>query len=640
MNQNNPFTDNNSMGNSYTHHSTIINYAKTCIAPFDEEPFNEVDSLILSWIAYLRIPEEVLPKKPLNSPVQPDNPIFTDTDSCTISELLKKEYYGQMLYEVWSPGETLEMLYALSESPRFRTMRLCMRREELDPRVAKQFAAITFQVRPDLTYIAFRGTDKTMTGWEEDFRLCLEDPVPAQMLGAEYLSAVGTVFRGKLIVGGHSKGGNLAVFAAANCRRDVQDRIENVYSHDGPGFLKSDLVQEGFRRIQPRIRKTAPQFSVFGFLMHQETEPKIIYSYENGILQHNPTSWKTEGYGFSKYWYPDRISQTLKNKLNNWLDGLSNEERRMFIDTLFNILDQTGFEKFGDLQKNLPEVIPIVIREFSRLDPSMKMFLVQLVQQFIFASEVNHDPNADLSNLEKERQEREKAEREKMEQMMNPQKKEGDELSDLMNKYNEQTTTNNENAQQNVQTSHQQNTETTNAQENEQTSQQNAEATNAQENVQTSQQNTETVNPQQENVSNSYNQNHAQIGSGYGNRPTGSGYAVNRPQGGGYGYTQNHHTNTQTGGFGGAGRTVGSGYGAGRPTGSGNGPTGSGYGNGTGNNRIYTAGRKGGSFGVSQYDLDLQAAMAELEGTNKSEEESIEDLMAKYANDPNPLENK
>lgn len=392
---------------AHTPHSTMIHYAKTCRATFEEEPFNEVDSLILSWIAYLRIPVEVLPKRELNSPVDADNPIFTDTDSCLIRDFLKNEYYNAMLFEVWSPEETLEMLYALAVSPRYEKIRLCLRREELDHEAAKQFSAISYQLLPDLTYIAFRGTDKTMTGWEEDFRLCLEDPVPSQRLAAEYLSAVGGIFRGRLIVGGHSKGGNLAVFAAANCNQEVQERIENIYSHDGPGFLKVDLMQEGFKRIQPRIRKTAPQFSVFGMLMRQETEPKIIYSYEHGIMQHNPTSWKTDGYGFSEYWYPDHASQVLKNKLNNWLDGLSNEERKMFIDTVFGILDETGLEKFGDLKTNLTEIVPVVIRELRKLEPEMQMFLFDLLKQLLFASDQNTDPKAEVKrNPEAQRKSR------------------------------------------------------------------------------------------------------------------------------------------------------------------------------------------------------------------------------------------
>ncbi|MDO4491844.1 MAG: DUF2974 domain-containing protein [Lachnospiraceae bacterium] len=367
--------------------STIVEYARFCTATFDEEPFNEVDSLILSWVAYLKLPEEMLPGGPLERAVGDGDELFRDTSSCRFSDLLQAGYYSGMLSQIWSADETLELLQALAQSPRFCRVRLCLHREELDREEVKQFAALTCQLKPDLTYVAFRGTDKTITGWEEDFRLCLIDPVPSQTLAARYLSAVGRIFRGKLLVGGHSKGGNLAVYAAAFCDPEVQERIETVYSHDGPGFLPEDLTREGFRRIQPRIQKTAPQFSVFGMLMEQETEPKIIYSYETGIMQHNAMSWKTEGYGLVECENSSIISQKLKNKLNNWLNGLTQEERRLFIDTVIHILDETGIEKFGAFPASLAELLPVVIREFSKLSPEMQDFLFGLLKEFLLASD-------------------------------------------------------------------------------------------------------------------------------------------------------------------------------------------------------------------------------------------------------------
>lgn len=386
--------------NNRTHHSTMITYAKECRATFAEEPFNEVDSLIFSWLTYLHIPEEVLPKRRLHDS-ENNTSIFTDTDSCLIRDFVRQEYFPDMLTEIWSPDETVELLYALALNPRFERIRLCLRREELEHKVGKQFSATTFQITPDLTYIAFKGTDKTLTGWEEDFRLCLKDPIPSQTLAAEYLSSVGQIFRGTLLVGGHSKGGNLAVYAAANCTQEVQERIQTVFSHDGPGFLKEDLEKEGFKRIQSRILKTAPQFSVFGMLMRQETEPKIIYSYERGIMQHNATSWKTEGYKLSEYWYPSPVSQTIKNKLNNWIESLTYEEKEIFIDTVFNILEETGLDRFGDFKTNTTEILPVVIREFRKMSPDMQGFLFDLLKQLILASNENTDPNAELKSEER-----------------------------------------------------------------------------------------------------------------------------------------------------------------------------------------------------------------------------------------------
>ncbi len=163
---------------------------------------------------------------------------------------------------------------------------------------------------------------------------------------------------------------------------------------DGPGFLSGDLEKEEFKRIQPRIRKTAPQFSLFGMLLRQETEPKIIYSYEHGFMQHNAMSWMTEGYGLAEYNHPSQTSQMLKNKLNNWIEGLDNDQRKTFIDMVFRILNETGMEKFGDPNVPMSEIIQVIWRELGKLDSSMRYFLLDLVKQFLQASEENKDPNA------------------------------------------------------------------------------------------------------------------------------------------------------------------------------------------------------------------------------------------------------
>ena len=367
--------------------STIISYARKQEASFAELPINEVDSLILTWLTYLHLPEEILPRREMPEGEEAKFLALTETESCRIADFLKEEYFKELLCEIWSPEETLEMLHALAKNPRFADVRFCMRREALEYKVGKQFAAVTYQLPNDLVYVAFRGTDKTFTGWEEDFRLCLKEPVPSQQMAADYLTAVANIFRGKLCVGGHSKGGNLAVYAAAHTTPEVQNRIETIFTHDGPGFLPEDLEFEGFRRIQPLIRKTAPQFSIFGMLMKQESLPKIIYSYEHGIMQHNATSWKVDELSFSEYRYPDKAAQFLKNKVNNWIDGLSFAERERFIDIIFNILEEVDFERFADLKTNLTLITPVVIREIRDLDPAMQRFLVDILKQLVFASD-------------------------------------------------------------------------------------------------------------------------------------------------------------------------------------------------------------------------------------------------------------
>lgn len=393
--QNTEYINRDQNGREHISHSTLLAYASYCTESFAEEAFNEVDSLLFSWMAYLKIPTGVLPSKILITDDRHEDCIYKDTDSCKISDFVKDEYLSELVYKVNSQVETIAIIKAAAKNPRFANVRLCLRREETDRVEGKQFAAVCFQISPELTYVAFRGTDSTLTGWKEDFRLCLNNPVPSQKLAAEYLSAVGHIFRGKLLVGGHSKGGNLAVYAAANCDVEVQERIQSVYSHDGPGFTKAELLKEGYAKIRSRIQKTAPQFSIFGMLLRQEAEPKIIYSFGDGLLQHDATSWKTEWYSLSDYWYSNKISTHIKNKLNNWLESLSDEDKETFIDWLFGVLEHTGFNSVEELKANIITLLPVFMKEFAMLNSDMQKFLMELVGQFIFASDENRDPSAE-----------------------------------------------------------------------------------------------------------------------------------------------------------------------------------------------------------------------------------------------------
>lgn len=346
--------------------------AQKNLATFEESGFNEVDSVILSWLVYLHFPKYVL---------------SDSLERIPLTDLFKAEYFEEMFVHVWSEDETLALLSAVAASPRYRNMRLLFYRDELAEKIGKQFAAVTFELTSDLHYIAFRGTDWTLTGWEEDFKMSLREPVPAQTLSADYITSLGNAVSGNLILGGHSKGGNLAVYAAAHCSEEIQARIQTIYSHDGPGFQDFELEEESFKRIQGRIRKTAPQFSVFGMLFEQEVEAKTVTSHETGMMQHNPVSWEVEGNAFRAHKHPARISQHMNKKINNWIDQQSYENRALLIDTIFTILEETGVSSFDEMKDDLSHYLPILLRAIKDLDRSTAFFILDILRQLIFASD-------------------------------------------------------------------------------------------------------------------------------------------------------------------------------------------------------------------------------------------------------------
>ena len=249
----------------------MITYAEETLACFDRLPFNRVDSLILSWAAYLRLPEEHLEAH--------------DWRGVRLGELLRAEDFGCLFQRHWDVGSSRRLFTALAASPRFRDIRVMGYTQQTDPEQEKQFSAMTFQLNGDMGYVAFRGTDSTLVGWKEDFNMAFQYPVPSQEEAERYLAQAAKHCKGELQVGGHSKGGNLAVYAAAHSAGEVQERIARVYSHDGPGFLGAVLRSGEFQAVTAKIDKTLPQSSLVGMLLEQQEKFRIRGERERETLQ-------------------------------------------------------------------------------------------------------------------------------------------------------------------------------------------------------------------------------------------------------------------------------------------------------------------------------------------------------------------
>ncbi|MDO4621780.1 MAG: DUF2974 domain-containing protein [Eubacteriales bacterium] len=345
--------------------ANFITYARDNLEPFSRRYPCEVDSMIFSDLAYLHFQEpELLEGNP---------------EGVALRDIFRAENFPAMLHEVWSTEENIELLGALAASPRFRDIRIFGYREELNPERGKQFAAVSFRLQPGLVYVAYRGTDWTMTGWKEDFKLSLTAPIPAQKEALEYLNRIAAEEKGTLILGGHSKGGNLAVYAASNCPEEIQVRIHRVYSHDGPGFYEEDLAKPGYSRIRERIQKNVPQFSVFGMLFEQEAEPKVIESNGMGVWQHNMMSWEVIGTELKERKKPDAAAKKMLERLNAWVYRISPEDKALFIDTVFDLLYATGVESVDDIRRGNAKTLTMLFRNYRDMDEEMRYFLKHIL---------------------------------------------------------------------------------------------------------------------------------------------------------------------------------------------------------------------------------------------------------------------
>ncbi len=298
-----------------------------------------------------------------------------------LQELFCAEYFEEMFRNIPFGNDTKQLFFAMAASPRFRNIRIMGYTEQADPVAEKQFSAMTFQITPELYYIAFRGTDSTLLGWKEDFNMAYQSPIPSQEEAVRYLEKAALYCSGKLLTGGHSKGGNLAVYASAMCRENIQNRIMKIYSHDGPGFLESTLESLEFQRISSRVEKTLPQSSVIGMMLEHQEDYTIIKSSKMGLLQHDQFTWEIESDHFICI---DKLTKDAKfadKTLTDWLNQISEEDRERFVDALYGVLTANNLTSIDDFKADWQTAIPATLHALSQLDGDTKKFILHTLKK-------------------------------------------------------------------------------------------------------------------------------------------------------------------------------------------------------------------------------------------------------------------
>lgn len=313
---------------------------------FTQNPPNAVDALIFSALAYVRFGAE--------AESSPDTPILL---SKAFEDLTSKPDFEDRI----RVKKDLELLEAVSQVPRFANCRIYQYRDILIREEETQFAAVTFLLDDGSAFLAFRGTDYTLTGWKEDFNMSFQDTVPAQRLALEYTLDIGQRHLMPMRFGGHSKGGNLAMFAAIHAPELLRKRILGVYNHDGPGFREYVTKNPAYLEMIPRLHTYVPQSSVIGMLLEHEEPYTVVKSKQVGILQHEFYSWELEGPEFvtmeQTTWDSRFVDQTIKN----WLNDMTIAERDEIVDAIFDLL------KAGESDNVFEILHPKNIRNYIRV---------------------------------------------------------------------------------------------------------------------------------------------------------------------------------------------------------------------------------------------------------------------------------
>ncbi len=326
----------------------------------DYAPFNEIDSLILASVSYLDFPPVAAPLSGMATIVPPP----PETEISFIRE-------------------TRALLSAAGMTHRLSGLMVHHPVSILDGESDMQFAAVTFDLPDGSHYVAFRGTDNSIVGWREDFTMAFESPVPAQVAAGAYLASLAAETEGPILLGGHSKGGNLAVYAAAHAAPEVQARIISIDSFDGPGLDEATMVSDGYLSIARRIRSFVPQSSVIGLLLAYHPEYTVVRADAVSILQHDTFTWQVLGTAFQRVTEVDISSQLVDQTVHAWLARVSREERRRFVDTLFDLLEATGATTMKELLVDVPGRAAAILRALQTVDLDTARMIVTLLGRFV-----------------------------------------------------------------------------------------------------------------------------------------------------------------------------------------------------------------------------------------------------------------
>ncbi len=331
------------------------------------DPFNEVDNYICSQLG-----------TPDFSLIIPENEReITLKDAVSFYTSLWGER-GDKLGVLASPM-VLPLLRKCVDTVRFGQVKLSHFVNIVDEDSVEQFSAVCVHLCDGSCYIAFRGTDDSIMGWKEDFLLSVLDQVPAQKDALEYLQKVASEVEGELILGGHSKGGNLAVYAAINAPEEIQARIADVYNNDGPGFRESVMHTPGYERMETRLHTILPQHSVVGVLLEQTGHPSIVKSSRAGAESHDGFNWAVLGTRFVREKEFSRSSNALHEAVERAIAGKNQQERREFVDAFFDLLGSTGARTLTELLDRGKRSTLALLRE-SRKNPLISEFVSEVAE--------------------------------------------------------------------------------------------------------------------------------------------------------------------------------------------------------------------------------------------------------------------
>lgn len=339
---------------------------------FNMSKENKVDFLILSQLSYLNF-DNLIPSGDFSFQISLPrlNEIFRFSP-----DFESRKHLGTLINPM-----TVDLFSKVAESERFKSVKVTGYEAITDLSIEKQFAAMTFILPDGTNYVSFRGTDDSIIAWKEDFNLAIMDEIPAQKAAADYLLTAAQKLSGNFIIGGHSKGGNLSIYSAIKMPPKIKKRITGVYNFDGPGFSEERLETPEFQEIIPLLKSYYPQFSIVGKLFSNSGFFEVVECDSALVMQHDPFKWHVLGENFINVTQFDVGSNFFQSTMNSWLKGLENEQKKILIDSLFELINSTDAKTNTEMEKNLAKNSVKILSAFSKLNSEQKKQLIKIIRE-------------------------------------------------------------------------------------------------------------------------------------------------------------------------------------------------------------------------------------------------------------------
>ena len=334
----------------------------------EQDEFNEIDGMILSRFSYA-----------------PFEYVFTPArEKASIKSICNGLLRRKKARESVLTPLDVDLFEAMAHSGRFAKLKVGHYVNIFDDKEQTQFSAMTVEINNSFHVVVYRGTDDTIIGWKESINLGFISPIASQRHALEYLGKIAEMTEGRLVLAGHSKGGNLASYAAAFADEKIQNRITDVYNYDGPGFMDSVLKDKGYQNICDRIHTYVPQGSIVGMLLGHKEKHMVIHSNENFMpMQHSLYTWSILGKEFIMEESTTNQSRYLDSTMKKWMGAMDNAKREQLVECAYSIIAGMDAKTLTDFRNNRFDNISRIINSMKNLDDETKQVLNEGIKLFM-----------------------------------------------------------------------------------------------------------------------------------------------------------------------------------------------------------------------------------------------------------------